>query len=79
MLKRKKIKISMTEENHCYENAMAERVNGILKDEFYLDQTFINVAHAKKAAKNAIKLYNQIRLHLSLDFKTPNMVYNNAA
>ena len=28
----------MTEENHCYENAMAERVNGILKDEFYLDR-----------------------------------------
>ena len=36
ILKRKKIKISMTEENHCYENALAERVNGILKDEFYL-------------------------------------------
>jgi len=75
ILKRKKIDISMTEENHCYENAMAERVNGILKDEFYLDQTFINTAHAKRAAKNAIKLYNEIRLHLSLDFKTPNMVY----
>ncbi|NQV77270.1 MAG: IS3 family transposase [Lutibacter sp.] len=75
ILKRKKIDISMTEENHCYENAMAERVNGILKDEFYLDQTFMNVAHAKRAAKNAIKLYNEIRLHLSLDFKTPNMVY----
>ena len=68
---------SMTEENHCYENAMAERVNGILKDEFYLDQTFMNVAHAKRAAKNAINLYNEIRLHLSLDYKTPNMVYLN--
>jgi putative transposase len=54
---------------------MAERVNGILKDEFYLDQTFTDVAHAKRAAKNAIKLYNEIRLHLSLDYKTPNMVY----
>jgi transposase InsO family protein len=75
ILKRKKIEISMTEENYCYENAMAERVNGILKDEFYLDQTFINVAHAKRAAKNAIKLYNELRLHLSLNFKTPNMVY----
>jgi len=75
ILKRKKINISMTEENHCYENALAERVNGILKDEFYLDQTFTNVAHAKRAVKNAIKLYNEIRLHLSLDFKTPNMVY----
>ena len=75
ILKRKKIGISMTEENHCYENAMAERVNGILKDEFYMDQTFTNTAHAKRAVKNAIKLYNEIRLHLSLDYKTPNMVY----
>ena len=79
ILKRKKIVISMTEENHCYENALAERVNGILKDEFYLDQTFMNVAHAKRAAKNAINLYNEVRLHLSLDFKTPNMVYKLSA
>jgi len=54
---------------------MAERVNGILKDESYLDQTFANLAHAKGAAKNAIKLYNEIRLHLSLDYKTLNIVY----
>ncbi|MBI6118234.1 hypothetical protein [Salegentibacter maritimus] len=40
ILKRKNIDISMTEENHYYENAVAERVNGILKDEFYLDHTF---------------------------------------
>ncbi|WP_298239527.1 IS3 family transposase, partial [uncultured Algibacter sp.] len=79
ILKRNKINISMTEENHCYENAMAERVNGILKDEFYLDQTFDSVSHAKRAAKNAINLYNQIRLHLSLDYKTPNMVYKLSA
>ena len=69
----------MTEENHCYENTMPERVNGILKDEFYLDQTFDNVDHAKRAAKNAINLYNEIRLHLSLDYKTPNMVYKLSA
>jgi len=75
ILKRNDIGISMTEENHCYENAMAERVNGILKDEFYLDQTFTDVTHAKRATKSAIKLYNEIRLHLSLDFKTPEMVY----
>ncbi|MEE9362287.1 MAG: integrase core domain-containing protein [Cellulophaga sp.] len=79
ILKRKKIEISMTEENHCYENAMAERVNGILKDEFYLDQTFTSVVHAKKATKNVIKLYNNKRLHLSLDYKTPNYVHQNAA
>ncbi|GGG95794.1 hypothetical protein GCM10011416_11830 [Polaribacter pacificus] len=55
---------------------MAERVKGILKDEFYLDQTFDNVAHAKRAAKN---LYNEIRLHISLDYNTPNMVYKLSA
>jgi putative transposase len=79
ILKRKKIDISMTEENHCYENAMAERVNVILKDEFYLDQTFTTVNHAKRATKNAIKLYNNKRLHLSLDYKTPNYVHRTAA
>lgn len=79
ILKRKKIEISMTEENHCYENAMAERVNGILKDEFYLDQTFTSVVQAKKATKNAIKLYNNKRLHLSLNYKTPNYVHQYAA
>ena len=79
ILKRNRIAISMTQENHCYENALAERVNGTLKDEFYLDQTFDSLEHAKRAAKNAIKLYNEIRLHLSLDFKTPNYVHQNAA
>ncbi|MDT0645004.1 IS3 family transposase [Zunongwangia sp. F363] len=77
ILMKNKIKISMTQENHCYENAMAERVNGILKDEFYLDQTFTNLAHAKRAAKNAIKLYNEIRLHLSLGYQTPNSLHIN--
>ncbi len=47
----------------------------VLKDEFYLDQVFINKEHAKRATKNAIKLYNEIRLHLSLDYQTRNMVY----
>ena len=75
----KNIGISMTEENHCYENAVAERINGMLKDEFYLDQIFFDVKHAQDAVKNAISLYNQKRLHLSLDYKTPNMVYDNIA
>ena len=78
-LKRKYIAISMTQDNHCYENALAERVNGILKDEFFLDQTFASVKEAKRATKNAIKLYNSERLHLSLNYKTPNYVHQNAA
>ena len=78
-LKKRQIKISMTEENHCYENAIAERVNGILKDEFYLDQCFFDTGHAVVATKNAINIYNHKRLHLSLGYKTPNWVFNNAA
>jgi putative transposase len=78
-LKKHRIMISMTEENHCYENAVAERVNGILKDEFYLDQCFFSTEKAKVATKSAIKLYNNKRLHLSLGYKTPNMVFENAA
>jgi len=76
-LKKRNIKISMTEENHCYENAVAERVNGILKGEFYLDECFTNTLTAKKAAKCAIDIYNNKRLHLSLNYQTPNNVFNN--
>jgi hypothetical protein len=45
------------------------------KRRVYLAQTFANEAHAKRAAKNAINLYNEVTLHLSLDYKIPNMVY----
>ena len=76
-LKKRGFQISMTEENHCYENAVAERVNGILKDEFFLDQTFFNIEHAKLATKNAIDIYNNKRFHLSLQMKTPNMAFFN--
>lgn len=78
-LKKHKVLISMTEENHCYENAMAERVNGILKDEFYLDQYFSSTEHARMAAKNAINIYNSKRLHVSLGSKTPDSVFKKVA
>ena len=78
-LKKHGVLISMTEENHCYENAIAERVNGILKDEFYLDQCFYSTEHARLAAKNAIEIYNSKRLHLSLGYKTPDSVFKNVA
>jgi len=78
-LKKRGIKISMTEESHCYENAIADRVNGILKDEFHLDQTFCSKRSASEATDNAINIYNSKRLHVSLGFKTPNMVFKNIA
>ena len=70
---------SMTEDNHCYENAKAERVNGILKDEFLLDSTFKNYAGAHRAVAEAVKLYNEIRPHRSLKLQTPTQVHKTAA
>ena len=68
----------MTEDNHCYENALAERVNGILKDEYLLDATFRDFAHAKKACRQAVELYNTRRPHLSLKYKTPWQIHHAA-
>ena len=74
-LKKHKMRISMTEENHCYENAVAERVNGILKQEFELDCTFKNYKEAYKAVKQAIFIYNYYRKHWSLGLCTPVQIH----
>lgn len=71
LLKDNDIKISMASKGNCYENAMAERVNGILKQEFYLDETFASKGQAIKACTEAIKLYNQVRLHENIGYLTP--------
>ena len=65
------IAISMTEENHVYENAIAERVNGILKTEFMLGEKLQSFQHAYNLTKQAIKIYNEKRLHTTLNFQTP--------
>ena len=62
---------SMTEELHCYENAMAERLNGILKQEYFLDTHFNTKKEAIKAIEEAIRIYNTRRLHEKCGFKTP--------
>jgi transposase InsO family protein len=63
--------ISMTEEMHCYENAKAERVNGILKQEYYLGGSFRTKQQAVAAVDQAVYLYNTRRPHLALKYKTP--------
>lgn len=70
---------SMTERNHCYENAHAERVNGILKGEFNLDHKFRGRAQARHAIKQAIATYNSRRPHLALGMRTPDEVHRLAA
>jgi len=71
--------ISMTEALHCYENAMAERVNGILKQEYYIGCCFRNKNQAKAAVKEAVYLYNTRRPHKSLNYETPEKVHRTAA
>ena len=72
LLKANNIKISMASKGNCYENALAERMNGILKQEFYLDQTFKDKNQVVKACKQAIHLYNNLRVHMSIGYLTPN-------
>ncbi|MEK7993792.1 MAG: IS3 family transposase [Planctomycetota bacterium] len=71
--------ISMTEVMHCYENAIAERVNGILKQEYELDRTFKTKAQAKAAFLQAVWLYNHRRPHLMLNYRFPADVHAEAA
>ena len=79
LLRKNELPISMASKGNCYENALAERVNGILKQEFFLDQKFINKSHAIKTSKESIKIYNNKRLHIRLGYKTPESVHLNAA
>lgn len=72
-LKKHKMLISMTEVNHCYENAMAERVNGTLKNELMLGVVFLSHKQAILATKHAIEIYNNERWHDSLNYDTPSM------
>ena len=65
----------MTENGDPYENALAERMNRTLKEEFGLGVTLKSKLHAKLLTEEAIDLYNNRRPHLSLKMKTPQSVY----
>ena len=75
LLKANSIAISMTQESDPYENAVAERVNGILKDEFGLDQTFQSQQLLQQHVVQSIALYNQLRPHMSIGMLTPNQAH----
>ena len=64
----------MTDGHDCYQNALAERVNGILKDEFL----FVlpdDLAQARLLVDQAVHLYNEERSQLSLSYLIPNQVH----
>lgn len=75
LLSHNNIAISMTQNGDPYENALAERVNGILKEEFGLFNAFKSIADAQAAVDHAIWFYNEKRPHFSLNLQTPAEVY----
>ena len=71
ILKENNIKISMTECGDPKDNAVAERVNGIIKNELLMGMSFFSIDEVRRALKVAIDFYNNERPHMSLDWKTP--------
>jgi putative transposase len=74
-LRERGLGISMTESNHCAENALAERMNGILKQEYGLGVEFPTKADARRAVSQGIWLYNTKRPHTQLGYRVPQQVH----
>lgn len=75
LLKKCKLKCSMTQNSDPYENAVAERINGILKQEFMIDRYHLELSLMKKLVAEAINKYNQIRPHWSNYMLTPSQMH----
>lgn len=69
------LKISMTENGDPLENAIAERINGIIKDEYLHNYQVNNIKEAKSLLKAVVALYNNERPHMSISNLTPNEVH----
>jgi putative transposase len=76
-LKRNGINISMTENGDPLENAIAERINGIIKGEYLFDFEIKSLSKAKEYLKSVVKLYNEERPHSSIGNATPSEVHDN--
>lgn len=74
LLNKHHLLISMTKNGDPYENAIAERVNGILKQE-YLPEYFNNITQARTEIAKAVLTYNYHRLHASIDMMTPDQAH----
>ncbi len=75
ILNKNNITASMTQKYDPYENAIAERINGILKQEFDIDKYDLDLKTKKSLVKNAIEIYNNFRPHLSNHMLTPNQIH----
>lgn len=75
VLEHNNIQISMSARGNPYENAIAERVNGILKMEFYLDRFFKNIEQVTEVVRDVVIVYNTQRPHASCDYMTPEQAH----
>lgn len=75
ILKRHRIQISMTQNGSPYDNAIAERINRILKEEFLLGKTYLNILEVKKLTTTAVEIYNNYRPHWSNYLLTPQQMH----
>ncbi|RYY43324.1 MAG: IS3 family transposase [Chitinophagaceae bacterium] len=75
LLMKENISISMTQNGSPYENALAERINGILKHEFCCDRIYDSHLEAQRSIYRAIEVYNQKWPHGSLDYFTPEQAH----
>ncbi len=75
LLEKAKIQISMTEDGDPLDNSIAERVNGILKDEWIYEKRNLDACLAKTYVPKIINIYNEKRPHLSIDLLTPNQAH----
>lgn len=71
-----KVQCSMTEKYDPYQNAVAERINGILKQEFILDNKIDNLDIMKNLISDSIRIYNNERPHLSCNMNTPKFMHS---
>ncbi len=75
ILTNKKLKCSMTESYDPYQNAIAERINGILKQEFLINTENVDLKTMKKIVKESVDIYNKFRPHWSGYMKTPHQMH----
>ena len=75
ILKKHCIKCSMTQNSDPYQNAVAERINGILKQEFSIDKYDVETKLRRKIVDESIEIYNELRPHFSNHYLTPNQMH----
>lgn len=76
ILEKHHLKCSMTQNSDPYENAIAERINGILKQKFDIDKYDLETPLRRKIVEESIEIYNKLRPHFSNHYLTPNQMHN---